>query len=227
MSSAASRFSSSVSRPTVDELRSIVGSRSEILGWVSKVSGFDPSLEHVTWHQSGVEEEEGTKLQQTEKLFDADGETLRIVCQWRTSVSSPGIPGFQSFWAVVSAMDAGGHPKAENLTLFCRGVHGNTTLLQYYGPGEGLDVDRESVDLLVHIKDGRGFRFWKVDERELFEDQFVCALRDLVENGHKIPVESGARIPDFAGHDSVKKALLVASYYASEGDPRYGLAFRK
>lgn len=88
-------------------------------------------------------------------------------------------------------------------------------------------MNPESLDWVLIIKDDRGSRNQIPDRRGSFEDQMAFALEDLIKTGYKYAVEQGAVMPDFAGYAEVTRAMLIASCCASDGDPRYGRAFRK
>lgn len=106
-----SNLSFSVSGLTTEDFRSILESdpRCTIIGTHPKepYSRLDESSTDtvVTWHQTEVKVDGEMKTQQGEKLFEANGQKLRIVYQWETNSSTPETPKTQTFWAVVSALD--------------------------------------------------------------------------------------------------------------------------
>lgn len=70
--------------------------------------------------ETAVETREDLRTKQMEKRFQSDGDEFLMVSQWSIAKQTEEPDDkTMSFWAVVSRLDANGHPERENLTVQC------------------------------------------------------------------------------------------------------------
>lgn len=116
------------------------------------------SSDSESFVKTAVETREDLRTQQMEKRFQSDGYEFLMVLQWSIAKKTEEPDGkTMSFWAVVSRLDANGHPERENLTVqcWCESDLGAKPWT-FYGRGIGLPVEDVLLFTLPPYRSSRG-----------------------------------------------------------------------